>query len=58
MPTAAVEYNVECTARDLERGTAELETAARRRRRERRTCLTIILGVVCAVVIVAVSRRV
>ncbi|KAJ7702691.1 t-SNARE [Mycena rosella] len=46
--------NTERTASDLERGARALETAARRQRRARRTCLTIILGVVCAVVIVAV----
>ncbi|KAJ7495024.1 t-SNARE [Mycena latifolia] len=41
------------TAHDLERGAAELETAAQRQRRARRTYLKIILGVVCVVVFVA-----
>ncbi|KAJ6540734.1 t-SNARE [Mycena capillaripes] len=49
-----VEWNVQRTARDLERGADELEIAARHQRRGRRTCLTVILGVVCVVVIVAV----
>ncbi|KAJ6452432.1 t-SNARE [Mycena sanguinolenta] len=49
-----VQWNPEQTARDLEAGAQQLETAARHQRRARRTCLTIILGVVCAVVILAV----
>ncbi|KAJ7926751.1 t-SNARE [Mycena leptocephala] len=49
-----LDWNVQRTARDLERGADELQTAARNQRRARRTCLTIILGVVCVVVILAV----
>ncbi|KAF7340574.1 t-SNARE [Mycena sanguinolenta] len=49
-----MQWNTEQTARDLEAGTQQLETAARHQRRARRTCLKIILGVVCAVVILAV----
>ncbi|KAJ7762930.1 t-SNARE [Mycena metata] len=51
---ATVESNIHRSARDLERGADELEVAVRHRRRARRTCLTLILGVVCAVVLVAV----
>ncbi|KAF8169624.1 t-SNARE [Mycena galopus ATCC 62051] len=49
-----VEYNSEQTARDLEAGAQQLETAARHQRRACRTCLSLIFGVVCVVVIVAV----
>ncbi|KAJ6479146.1 hypothetical protein C8R45DRAFT_933923 [Mycena sanguinolenta] len=48
-----VQWNAEQTARDLEAGAQQLETAARHQRRARRTCLTIILGVACAVVFLA-----
>ncbi|KAJ7081013.1 t-SNARE [Mycena epipterygia] len=51
---AVVEDNTARTARDLERGADALASAARNQRRAQRTCLSIILGVVCAVVIFAV----
>ncbi|KAJ7450693.1 t-SNARE [Mycena galericulata] len=49
-----VQSNAERTANELERGAYELHIAARRKRRARRMCLPLILGVVCAAVIVVI----
>ncbi|KAJ7154864.1 t-SNARE [Mycena crocata] len=49
-----IEWNAARTASDVERGAEELRVAAQHQRRARRTCLRLILGVVCVVVIVAV----
>ncbi|KAJ7064016.1 t-SNARE [Mycena amicta] len=48
---ALIHTNIERTARQVEEGAGELARAARSQRRARRTCLKLIFGVVCAVVV-------